>query len=190
MTPSELIDFVRDRMRMSHVYQPLLIRTLVESGGVATVRHLARTFAAADDAQVRLYEKKIRQMPLRVLKKHGVIAVDGDIVRLATKSLDFHSSTATIEACNERISGYLTERGEDAWMNLLETNPVDGSVRYQVLVRDRTCRLCGAGRDEAVLEVDHIVPRSRGGSNDPDNLQVLCRPCNQGKSNSDDTDLR
>ena len=190
MKPSDLINFVRERMRMSHVYQPLLIRTLIESGGAATIRHLARAFAAADDSQVRLYERKIREMPLRVLKRHGVVTVDGDVVRLTTGPMDFQGATEAIDACNQRISTYLTARGESAWASLLETNPVEGSVRYKVLVRDRTCRLCGAGRDDAVLEVDHIIPRSRGGSNDLDNLQVLCRPCNQSKSNADDTDLR
>jgi 5-methylcytosine-specific restriction endonuclease McrA len=41
-----------------------------------------------------------------------------------------------------------------------------------------------------LLHVDHIKPRSLGGTNDPDNLQTLCRKCNIGKSNKDDTDLR
>ena len=40
----ELRDFITSRMRLSHIYQPLLIKTLVESGGVATVRQLAGIF--------------------------------------------------------------------------------------------------------------------------------------------------
>ncbi|THA43278.1 HNH endonuclease [Streptomyces sp. A1136] len=33
------------------------------------------------------------------------------------------------------------------------------------------------------LTVDHIVPRSKGGSDQPDNLRVLCRACNSSKHN-------
>lgn len=31
------------------------------------------------------------------------------------------------------------------------------------------------------LSIDHIVPKSRGGSHDPSNLRVLCTPCNTKK---------
>ena len=41
-----------------------------------------------------------------------------------------------------------------------------------------------------MLEVDHIVPRSRGGTDDPDNLQALCYRCNAMKRDRDDTDFR
>jgi hypothetical protein len=59
------------------------------------------------------------------------------------------------------------------------------ALRYLILRRDKyRCCICGtaAGDGEHVrLEVDHIVPRSRGGSNDPANLQTLCFACNRGK---------
>lgn len=41
LTFEELIDFIEHRMRMSHIYQPLLIRTLVDAGGTATLRQVA-----------------------------------------------------------------------------------------------------------------------------------------------------
>ena len=44
-----------------------------------------------------------------------------------------------------------------------------------LIARMPWCLWCGATRD---LTVDHIVPLSQGGSNESDNLRVLCRKCN------------
>ncbi len=69
-------------------------------------------------------------------------------------------------------------------------DPVPSTVRFDVLKRDRKCVLCGAAPEidsEVRLHVDHIVPRSKGGSNEMSNLQALCAECNLGKSNRDDT---
>jgi diadenosine tetraphosphate (Ap4A) HIT family hydrolase len=50
--------------------------------------------------------------------------------------------------------------------------------------------LCGATKKERRLEVDHIKPRSKGGTNDPSNLQALCYQCNRAKGAKDDRDFR
>ena len=39
------------------------------------------------------------------------------------------------------------------------------------------------------LTIDHIIPRSRGGTDDPDNLQLLCGACNSTKGNRTQADL-
>ena len=55
-------------------------------------------------------------------------------------------------------------------------------VRSIVLERDgRACVYCGANK---LLEGDHIVPLSRGGSNALTNLATACRPCNLSKASS------
>ena len=70
---------------------------------------------------------------------------------------------------------------------------IPAGLWWAVLTRDHWTR-CSCGRsaqhDGVLLEVDHIVPRSHGGTNAMDNLQTLCRKCNQGKSNRDSTDSR
>lgn len=59
-------------------------------------------------------------------------------------------------------------------------------LRYVVLSRDRfTCRACGrspATHPGVSLQVDHIVPWSKGGLTVLENLQTLCEECNGGKS--------
>lgn len=62
---------------------------------------------------------------------------------------------------------------------------VSDSVRYDVLRRDGfKCKICGAtAKDGVKLEVDHIIPVSKGGRTTMDNLQTLCERCNRGKRN-------
>lgn len=64
--------------------------------------------------------------------------------------------------------------------------PIKPSVRFQILKRnDYRCQLCGTtANDGTKLEIDHIVPVAKGGTNDLSNLQVLCRDCNSGKSDN------
>lgn len=53
-------------------------------------------------------------------------------------------------------------------------------VRAGIFDRDDyTCRYCGARGVK--LECDHVLPVSRGGSNEKTNLVTACKPCNQKK---------
>jgi hypothetical protein len=57
-------------------------------------------------------------------------------------------------------------------------------VRWSVFKRDgRRCCVCGrSGAEKGVkLEVDHIVPVSKGGTDAMENLRTLCFECNRGK---------
>ena len=59
---------------------------------------------------------------------------------------------------------------------------IPASVRVSVLHRDGyKCLFCGCSAKQVQLEVDHIIPFSQDGSNDPSNLQTLCFDCNRGK---------
>ena len=54
--------------------------------------------------------------------------------------------------------------------------------RKNILLRDRnTCQYCGATLPAAELTLDHVVPRSRGGSSTWENLVACCHPCNRKK---------
>ena len=54
--------------------------------------------------------------------------------------------------------------------------------RARILMRDRhRCQYCGLKFSPFELTLDHIIPRSRGGRTEPENLCAACRPCNQRK---------
>lgn len=56
-------------------------------------------------------------------------------------------------------------------------------VRFDVLKRDGfQCLYCGRKPPEVVLEVDHIIPRCKGGKDSMVNLLSSCQDCNRGKS--------
>jgi len=66
-------------------------------------------------------------------------------------------------------------------------------LRTMILERNGfTCQMCGAGAGDpdpfdparkVRFHIDHIVPVSQGGTDDPLNLRVVCSACNAGRSN-------
>ena len=65
-----------------------------------------------------------------------------------------------------------------------------GLKRELMRRQDNTCVYCGYRRIGSSLDIDHVVPVARGGSNDIDNLQVICRRCNQRKGVQTDQEFR
>ena len=53
-------------------------------------------------------------------------------------------------------------------------------TRRAIFARDKwTCQYCGSARDS--LTVDHVIPRSKGGTSHWDNIVTCCAPCNRRK---------
>ena len=75
----------------------------------------------------------------------------------------------------KRQSGSTTARGYGAdWQR----------TRAEVMARDKgLCQPCLArGRVTAAREVDHIVGKALGGTDDAANLQAICIPCHRTKT--------
>lgn len=68
-----------------------------------------------------------------------------------------------------------------------ERKELNRSLRFAVLKRDNyRCCICGRDvKDGVKLEIDHIVPVSKGGKTVITNLQTLCQDCNHGKWSRD-----
>jgi ATP adenylyltransferase len=191
MNFEELKNFVNSKMIMSHIYQPLLIRNLVDSGGQATIRQLAINFLSYDESLIIQYEAILKAMPVKILMKHGVITKDKDIISLNTGKLTLQQKAEIRKICEEKLQDYILKRGLSIWDYRLLDDPVSDHLRLRVLKDAKgKCSLCGTTKDESPLHIDQIIPRSKHGKTEYANLQVLCSKCNLAKSNKDDTDFR
>lgn len=79
---------------------------------------------------------------------------------------------------NAEINGVMYQQGELAGYEVRE---------YLLEKWHRTCAYCGA--TDVPLEVEHIVPRARGGSDRVSNLTLACVPCNQKKGSQTATEF-
>lgn len=196
-TADQLKSYISQTMRMSHVYQPVMLRVLIENGGSASVTDIAKALLSYDQSQVEYYELRTKNMVGRVLAQNEVVAPikDGRKIvgyRLNAESLSDDEKTELRQLCDERLDQYLDKRGGSIWQHRsIADGYVPGSVRYEVLKRAKyRCELCGAHEDQIALHVDHIIPRAKGGSDDISNFQALCLTCNTNKRDTDDTDFR
>src|SRR5438132_4466111 len=70
------------------------------------------------------------------------------------------------------------------YIDLRKRRRESGKQRFRIFVRDKfRCQYCAHRFQPAELTLDHIIPRSQGGSDDPENLAAACIPCNQRKGN-------
>ena len=79
-TYQQLLDFITDKrqMRMSHIYQPVMLMTLLQNQGKASTDQIAKEFLIRDQSQIEYYEQITNAMPGRVLgKNHGLVEKAG-----------------------------------------------------------------------------------------------------------------
>ena len=186
--------FIRKEMRMSHIYQPVMLLELLNSKGAASVNQLAKALLAYDGSQIEYYEQITKNMVGKVLTKNRQITErKADEFRLKNfEALTSDEVSALVVLCQAKIDEYVGKRGEAIWAHRRKsTGYVPGTARYEILKQAKfRCELCGISADEKALEVDHILPRNLGGSDEQHNLQALCYSCNATKRDRDDTDFR
>ena len=109
--------------------------------------------------------------------------------RISRKWVGIDLSSLAVKLVNDRI---IEDRG-DLWGNVTALTVPPKRTDLGKLSNYRTHRHRLYGEQEGVcvgcethfpfrvMDVDHILPRSRGGTDHPDNLQLLCSGCNRSK---------
>ena len=188
----QLKAFLSKKMQMQHIYQPVMIKALLESEGKASVEKISKAFLAKDQSQIDYYKEITKNMPGKVLRNHKIVEYKNGFFNLNTSQLDSKQKAELISICNEKIKEYESQFGKNIWKHRArDSRVVPGSLRYQVLKKAKArCELCGIPADQKALDVDHILPVNKGGKTVIENLQALCYTCNSQKSDRDDTDFR
>ena len=107
MTYERLADFVQNRMKMSHVYQPVMIMALLRGGGRRSTTEIAKSILAHDESQVEYYEKVTNNMVGRVLRSHGIVEKDrGEYSLVGYEDLDDEQVERLLELCRAKLEEY------------------------------------------------------------------------------------
>ncbi len=192
------MNFVKVKMSMTHIYQPVMIRTMLKAvDGAATVGEIASGFLNHDDSQLEYYKAITKRWPHKTLIHHGVVRYqrgskghDGIYRLQLDKALDAKQRERLREVCTLRLEEF---KDKDPWIKkfrMLDKRSMPGTLRYDIIAKaGGMCVACGIKSTEALLHVDHITPVSRGGKTVSHNLQALCYRCNTEKRDRDETDF-
>jgi len=110
---------------------------------------------------------------------HLVLRFDGIEERYTKKEF----IEGTIKALNRdwiRIINYFLKKGNlPKKRKSTRKNFHYSSLKWKIFRRDNfTCQICG---NQEFLELDHIIPISKGGKEEENNYQTLCKKCNVSK---------
>ena len=107
------------------------------------------------------------------------VSAGGNSSQRTAVKLDTQTIDALIETLSQKIRFSKSAAGQRALMT--------AKLRQLIKTRDHhTCRYCSvslAAEPHLLLEVDHVIPVSKGGLSTEENLQTLCWRCNRTKSN-------
>ena len=194
MTYEHLKDFITNQMKMTHIYQPVMLIELLKNTGAATRDQIAKAILSHDRSQIEYYEQITLNMVGKVLTNNRGITERNkrEYFLKGFDSLSREQIAVLIELCEHKIEVFKEARGDKIWSHRKKSSGyISGTIRFEILKNAKfRCELCGISAEQKALEVDHIVPRKRGGSDEKSNLQALCYSCNAMKRDRDDTDFR
>ena len=113
----DLHEYITNRMKMSRIYQPVMLKVLLENNGEASIEQIASALLSYDQSQVEYYGIRTKQMVGKVLTNNGVV----EPVKSGRRTTGFklnseHISEAQraslVALCDDNIREYLNKRGD------------------------------------------------------------------------------
>ena len=137
-----------------------------------------------DKIQLR-YNQLIKEKQQNILK--NVSNINSDLLSKVEKYKN--NNETVIEFIENAILKSLPKEAlsREELKEINRRKKISDTTRYAVLERAGfKCQCCGIKPlkdNDVILHIDHIIPHSLGGSDNVDNLQVLCDKCNLSKQN-------
>lgn len=139
---------------------------------------------------LKFYRKNNTEIELKTLINGGVV-IKGNIIKISSmfNNIIMQSSEGSrikvffedIEADSIIPSDFAKKENKNKNKNE-SRDPISPKLRFEVFKRDKyVCQYCGACGPDVELEIDHVIPVSRGGTDDINNLKTACFKCNRGK---------
>ena len=110
----DLSNFIQNQMRMSHIYQPVMLIELLSRQGSASTIEIAKALLGHDISQVDYYAHITKNMVGKVLtKSRGITSKEKDKYSLnGFDDLNDDEIEELINLCNLKISEFLNKRGD------------------------------------------------------------------------------
>ena len=95
--------YIAERMRMSHIYQPLMLMELQGRSSPAPAQDIARRILGEDVTQVEYYTERVKRMVGRVLTGNGITSY-GDGLYTLIGAEELSDSVSGVNQVERRIA--------------------------------------------------------------------------------------
>lgn len=132
----------------------------------------------------QIFNNRIIKKPSSFLIKVVICRSDlnGNIFNRKSNIFNPEQILDLIDRLNDKYGSFFNDRGIWDAICRVERGKVSNRMRFAIYKRDGyRCQHCGTSGRFADLEIDHIKPIAKGGKSTYDNLQTLCKRCNQEK---------
>ena len=124
---------------MQHIYQPVMLLQLLNTGGRCSDEEIAKQFILNDPTQIDYYRKVTNAMPGKVLQKHGVVCRESrsNLYELnGYKKLTSEQKERLRALCVEKLDEFVEKQGNTIYdQRKVDTGYVSGTIPYEAFKR-------------------------------------------------------